>query len=467
MADTQPNFQVLGISPWLVNTCKKLSIVQATPVQQACIPQILNGRDVSACAETGTGKTAAFVLPILQKLSEDPFGIFALVLSPTRELALQISEQFKLLGRHISVKITTIIGGIAVMQQSQELEQRPHIVVATPGRLADHINASTQLFFKNLRFLVLDEADRFNAENFVNDIEELLPLLPKKKQTLLFSATLNNIGSLPVKLNSPFEYNLSKTQVLEVVDRLEQFYVVVPPFLNVKLCFLLHVLLKIQKKKNKSIIVFFGTCRLCEMLNLMLNRMNMITSSLHSLMPQKDRNSSLSRFKSSYSRILLTTDVASRGLDIPSVELVINFDIPLSAEDYVHRVGRTARAGRTGKSITFANKYQLEKLLDIESVLNQKMSEYEVDEEAAISNLKVVTEAKVHVEMEIEKNPRFIALENRKKRRSTQKDEDESEEEEDQDEEVEETRKETKTLQNEKRPFRSAAHPHKKKSKQR
>lgn len=185
------NFQDISIKPWLITALDQLSIKTPSEIQSACIPPILDGQDVIGSAKTGSGKTAAFALPILQKLGEDPFGVFALVLTPTRELAFQIAEQFRVLGTSIGLKQSVIVGGLDMMSQAIELAQKPHIVVATPGRLVDHIkNSANAIHFKRIKFLVLDEADRMLTDNFAEDLEVIFDTLPKKRQTLLFSATM-------------------------------------------------------------------------------------------------------------------------------------------------------------------------------------------------------------------------------------------------------------------------------------
>ncbi|XP_063692517.1 probable ATP-dependent RNA helicase DDX49 [Bolinopsis microptera] len=192
MSETRVKFESLGIKKWLVQQCKGLGMKQPTPVQINCVPAILAGKDCIGCAKTGSGKTAAFALPILDILSDDPFGIFALVLTPTRELAFQIKDQFVAIGAHINIRVSTVIGGMDMLTQSMELSRSPHIVIATPGRLADHINSGDGLKLGKVKFLVLDEADRLLEPCFESDLGTIFGSLPKKRQTLLFSATLTD-----------------------------------------------------------------------------------------------------------------------------------------------------------------------------------------------------------------------------------------------------------------------------------
>jgi ATP-dependent RNA helicase DDX49/DBP8 len=347
------SFQQLGIDPWLVEQLSKVSIQKPTEIQVNTIKAILEGRDVIASARTGSGKTLAFCLPILQKLAIDPFGIYALVLTPTRELAFQIAEQFRIIGTTIGLKVSVVVGGMNMTQQSLELAQRPHIVIATPGRLVDHI-WSSQLTFKRLRFLVLDEADRLLDSTFASNLETILTNIPQKRQSLLFSATMTEeIENLEFKSQKPFIYSCDR---FDTNDGCDQKYLFIPS--TVREAYLSFMLM--NDFAEKSVIIFAGKPKTCEILRIMLKEQGVRSTCLHSHMPQSDRIGSLAKFKDGIVPILICTDVGSRGLDIPLVQVVINYQLPADPTDYIHRIGRTARAGRGGLSISVVTERDVE-----------------------------------------------------------------------------------------------------------
>ncbi|MBN3303014.1 DDX49 helicase, partial [Amia calva] len=387
-------FSSLGISDWLIGQCKQMGISKPTPVQESCVPAILEGRDCMGCAKTGSGKTAAFVLPVLQKLAEDPYGIYCLVLSPTRELAYQIAEQFRVLGKPLGLRDCIIVGGMDMVKQALELSKKPHVVVATPGRLADHIRSSNTFSLKNIRFLILDEADRLleqGCTDFTKDLEVILGAVPAKRQTLLFSATLTDtLQELKgIAMNKPFFWE-SKSEV-RTVDELDQRYILTPE--KVKDAYLVHLIQKFQDEHDDwSIIIFTNTCKNCQILNMMLREFNFHSVALHSMMKQRQRFENLAKFKSSVFKILIATDVAARGLDIPTVQVVINHNTPGLPKIYIHRVGRTARAGRHGVSITLVTQYDIHLVHAIEEQNQVKLKEYSA-EEAEV--LKILTQVNV------------------------------------------------------------------------
>uniref|UniRef100_A0A8C7LWQ6 Probable ATP-dependent RNA helicase DDX49 n=1 Tax=Oncorhynchus mykiss TaxID=8022 RepID=A0A8C7LWQ6_ONCMY len=367
------DFSSLGLSDWLIQQCKQMGISKPTQVQENCMPPILEGRDCMGCAKTGSGKTAAFVLPVLQKLSEDPYGIFCLVLTPTRELAYQIAEQFRVLGKPMGLRDCIIVGGMDMITQALELSKKPHVVVATPGRLADHIRSSDTFSIKKIQFLILDEADRLleqGCTDFTKDLEVILAAVPVKRQTLLFSATLTDtLQELKgIAMNKPFFWE-SKSEV-RTVEELDQRYILTPE--KVKDAYLVHLIQKFQDEHDDwSIMIFTNTCKNCQILTMMMQKFNFPTISLHSMMKQKQRFANLAKFKSSVFKILIATDVASRGLDIPTVQVVINHNTPGLPKIYIHRVGRTARAGRHGVSITLVTQYDIHLVHSIEGQIPQ------------------------------------------------------------------------------------------------
>nr|XP_014352495.1 PREDICTED: probable ATP-dependent RNA helicase DDX49 [Latimeria chalumnae] len=397
-------FKALGLSDWLTDQCRQMGISSPTPVQQNCIPEILEGRDCMGCAKTGSGKTAAFVLPILQKLSEDPYGIFCLVLTPTRELAYQIAEQFRVLGKPLGLKACIIVGGMDMVAQALELSRKPHIVIATPGRLADHIRSSDTFSMKSIRFLVLDEADRLleqGCTDFTKDLEVILGAIPAKRQTLLFSATLTDtLQELKaVAMNKPFFWE-SHSEV-RTVDELDQRYILVPE--KVKDAYLVHLIQKFQDEhEDWSIMIFTSTCKNCQILNMMLREFNFPSVALHSMMKQKQRFAALAKFKSSIFKILIATDVAARGLDIPTVQVVVNHNTPGLPKIYIHRVGRTARAGRHGVAITLVTQYDIHLVHAIEEQIKTKLQEYSVEESEVLKILTQVNVTRRECEIKLE-----------------------------------------------------------------
>jgi len=259
-ASAATTFAQLGLSAWVVESCRAVGISKPTPIQRACIPPILAGRDCVGSANTGSGKTAAFALPILHQLAKDPYGVFALVLTPTRELAFQLAEQFRAFGKAINLKDTVVVGGLDMIAQSTALAKRPHVVIATPGRLADHLTTSTDnKIFQHLRFLVLDEADRMLEQTFAGDLATILEHLPKKRQTLLFSATMTEEGleraHPQLAMNNPAVHHTAPKY--STVDKLKQEYIFIPS--RVKPVYLVYLLCTLFA--DKTAIIFTARCR--------------------------------------------------------------------------------------------------------------------------------------------------------------------------------------------------------------
>ena len=421
---TDNSFAALHIAPWLLQSMSAMAIKHPTPIQRACIPQVLKGRDCIGGSRTGTGKTIAFAVPILQKWAEDPFGIYAVVLTPTRELALQIHEQFQALGAPQSLKTALITGGTEMRPQAVALSQRPHVVIATPGRLADHVRTSggdTIVGLSRARVVVLDEADRLLASgpgSMLPDVDTCLSALPPaaERHTLLFTATVTAevraLKSLP-RPNRP-EVFVAEIDAADdspqslIPPKLQQTYLQVP--MTHKDAFL-HVLLSVHTIVALSaVIVFCNRTKTADLLHRILLSLDHSVTSLHSRMPQAQRNKNLSEFRSSKARLLVATDVAARGLDIPNVALVINYDVPRNPDDYIHRVGRTARAGRAGTSMTFVGQRDVELILAIEKHVGSQMVEWKqegVNIETRVlkgRNLKDVGEARMEAAREVEAN---------------------------------------------------------------
>jgi ATP-dependent RNA helicase DDX49/DBP8 len=394
-------FAALGIKPWLLNSLAAMQIRKPTPIQAATIPSILSGSDCIGGSRTGSGKTIAFSLPILQRWAEDGFGIYALVLTPTRELALQIVEQIKALSASSSLKVVLVIGGEDMTKQAIALEKKPHIVVATPGRLADHIASSgedTVCGLRRIKFVVLDEADRLLAPgpgSMLPDINTIFELVPpaEERQTLLFTATMTDeVRALREK---PREEGGRELKVVEigigevaVPSSLKQTYILVPTTQRETY---LHVLLNTPENLRRSAIIFCNRTSTANYLEYLLRLLGHRVTALHSGLKQRERINNLARFRAKVATILVATDVASRGLDIPTVDLVVNYDVSRDADDYIHRVGRTARAGRVGLSLTLVGQRDVLLILAIEERVGSKMEDYE--EEGVSIDGRVTKEA--------------------------------------------------------------------------
>lgn len=341
-----------GVSEVVLKSVRELAYKQPTPVQQECIPKILKGEQVSARAPTGTGKTAAFAIPIVELLSRDPYGVFAVILTPTRELAIQIDQQFQMFGSKMNIRTETLVGGLDMIHQGKRVIHRlPHIVIATPGRLAYILEQpDIAQTFQNIRFIVIDESD-FLQENLKSEMDDVLERLPKCN-ILHFSATLDEGTDIGTRA------------------QLDEKYVLVPDYM--KDTFLARLL---ERYKNSQVIVFTASCAEAQIIAQMLEEFEFKVLPLHSIMSQHERARTLHRFRNSTACVLIATDVASRGLDLPQVEVVINHNVPRSSKTYIHRVGRTARAGKSGLAITLVSQYEVALVLHIEKKLQIKLGE--------------------------------------------------------------------------------------------
>ncbi|XP_037942004.1 probable ATP-dependent RNA helicase Dbp45A [Teleopsis dalmanni] len=374
-------FAALGLRPWLTKQLQKLGLKGATPIQRNCIPAILAGKDCIGAAKTGSGKTFAFALPILEKLSAEPVSHFALILTPTHELAYQISEQFLVAGQSMGVRVCVVSGGTDQMIETQKLMQRPHIVVAMPGRLADHLTFCKDLSFDNMKYLVVDEADRMLNGDFDESLAIIESNIPKERQNLFFSATMKDF----IKESSIFPittdcFEWSEEFEVATVDTLDQRYLLCAEYDRDMV--LIEALRKFREEnENANVMIFTNTKKYCQLLSMTLNNIEIENVCLHGFMRQKERVSALNRFKSNHIRTLIATDVAARGLDIPSVQLVLNHRLPRTPKEYIHRVGRTARAGRKGLAISiFRFPRDLELLGEIEKAINTKLTEHPIDQ---------------------------------------------------------------------------------------
>ena len=376
-------FASLGVCAPLVEACTALGWRTPTQIQIESLPHALAGRDIIGLAETGSGKTGAFGLPILQALLASPQPYFGLVLAPTRELAFQIAEQLEALGSGIGVKVVVLVGGVDMAPQAIALAKKPHIICATPGRIVDHLENTRGFSLRSLRCLVLDEADRLLNMDFEREIDALLSAIPRARHTSLFSATMTSkVAKLQrASLTNPVKVEVSRKY--QVSGGLKQMYVFLPAYhKDVYLAYLCNDF------HGQSIIVFTSTCEHTQHCTLVLRHLGFHAIPLHGKMTQPKRLGALNSFKAGAVSVLVATDVASRGLDIPSVDAVINYDIPQHSKDYIHRVGRTARAGRTGKSVTLVSQYDVELFQRIEALLGYRMGAMEGLDAAAVMLMK-------------------------------------------------------------------------------
>ncbi|XP_056462622.1 probable ATP-dependent RNA helicase DDX47 [Gadus chalcogrammus] len=396
---TPKTFKELGVTEVLCEACDQLGWKCPTKIQIEAIPVALAGKDVIGLAETGSGKTGAFALPILQSLLNSAQRLHTLVLTPTRELAFQIAEQFEALGSSIGVKCAVVVGGIDMMAQSLILAQKPHIIIATPGRLIDHMENTKGFSLRSLKFLVMDEADRILNMDFETEVDKILKVIPRDRRTFLFSATMTKkVAKLQrAALKDPVKCSVSTKYT--TVEKLQQYYVFMPS--KYKDCYLVSI---VNELAGNSFIIFCGTCNSAQRVALLLRNLGITAIPLHGQMSQNKRLGALNKFKAKSRMVLLATDVASRGLDIPHVDCVINYDIPTHSKDYIHRVGRTARAGRAGKSITFITQYDVELFQRIETLIGKKLPAFPTQEEEVMMLVERVSEAQRFARLEMKEH---------------------------------------------------------------
>lgn len=363
----ESNFDSLNLHPNLLKGIHDLGFIRPTPIQAQAIPHILEGRDVIGCAQTGTGKTAAFVLPILHRLLQNPSRkhLRALILAPTRELALQSMDHLRALSRYVHLKGIAIFGGVPMDPQIKALSQGVDIVSATPGRFLDHIY-SGRVNFMDLEVFVLDEVDRMLDMGFLPDIQKILHLLPEKRQNLVFSATISReIESLVHKiLSNPITVQIGHSITPAVGIR----HAIYPVPRHLKTDLLVELL---RGQEMTSVLVFTRTKHYASRLSERLERRGFKVSVLHGDRSQNQRMQALDRFRQGKTQIMVATDIAARGIDIDDISHVINFDIPNSPEDYIHRIGRTARAEATGDAFTLVDRDEEPLVKEIEHALKQ------------------------------------------------------------------------------------------------
>lgn len=366
-------FKELNIQPSILKALGEENYTVPTPIQEQAIPPILNGRDLLGCAQTGTGKTAAFAVPTLQLLSEEgnvqstKRKIRALVITPTRELALQNYENFCAYGKYTGLRSCVLFGGVSQVQQVETLKRGVDILVATPGRLGDLMNQQL-VDLQYIKIFILDEADRMLDMGFINDIKKIIKKIPAKKQTLLFSATMppeisDMVNSLLV---NPVKIAIAPAS--STVDTIEQSIYFVDKENKRKL--LLNIL---EDKSIASALVFTRTKHGADRVERELVRNNISAQAIHGNKSQNARQLALNNFKNKVTRVLVATDIAARGIDIDELSHVINFDLPETPETYVHRIGRTGRAGLSGTALSFCDYAEQPLLADIEKLIGKRI----------------------------------------------------------------------------------------------
>ncbi len=367
VVETAITFADLGLSPEVLEAVKDAGYVHPTPIQAAAIPLAMEGRDLMGLAQTGTGKTAAFTLPIIERLANGPNRVRALVLTPTRELCVQVDESFRKYAKNSGIKVLAVYGGVALEPQTKALRKGVDVIVATPGRLLDHVERQN-VVFDDLEVLVLDEADRMLDMGFAPQINRVVAEIPKYRQTLLFSATM------PPEVEALARKYLRKPQVVQVGRRSMAASTVVHavyPVPRTRKTALLTELLK--NEGMDSILIFTRTKHGADRVVRDLQHAGIDATALHGDKSQRERTKALDDFRAGAIRVLVATDVAQRGLDVSGITHVINFDVPQEPEDYVHRIGRTGRAAQSGDAYTLMAPDEIAMVRTIERVIGQEI----------------------------------------------------------------------------------------------
>lgn len=360
--EQRTGFHGLGIAPRLVAILEQLNYTVPTPIQRQAIPVAVTGKDVVGIAQTGTGKTLAFGVPMIQRLSQ--LSGQGLILLPTRELALQVDESLRKIGHNLGLKTAVLIGGASMSQQIQQLRRGPHVVVATPGRLADHLEQKT-FNLSLIKIIVLDEADRMFDIGFAPAIKRILKLVPAGHQTMLFSATMPPAIAKMAAEHMSLPLRIEVAPAGTAAANVEQEIFIVSK--EVKL----QLLDKLLSDYQGTILLFSRTKHGAKKIVRAIRAMGHSAAELHSNRSLAQRREALDGFKSGKYRILVATDIAARGIDVTGIELVINYDLPDNSEDYVHRIGRTGRAGRAGTAVSFATPDQRNDIRSIERLIKK------------------------------------------------------------------------------------------------
>ena len=367
-------FEKFKLSKELIKALDALEYKEPTGVQEKVIPEVLFNKDLIVKSQTGTGKTGAFVIPLCERVKWEENDPQVLILSPTRELAIQIGEDVKNIGRYKRLKGVSVYGKAPFKDQAQELKGKTHIVIGTPGRVLDHIDRGT-FNTSNIKYLVIDEADEMLNMGFIRQVEGIIRRIPKKRVTMLFSATIpEEIRELCSKhLKRPVNIEVESSGL--VVDRIENILFRVNGEKKLK-----YLRMLLAKEKPETAVIFCRTKENVDVEYDYLKSLGYSVDKIHGGMLQKDRISTMEKFKKGDFRILVATDIAARGIDVEGITHVINIDVPLEKEAYVHRIGRTARAGKSGKAITFVTPYEDRFLNDIEEYIGFKIPEKSLEE---------------------------------------------------------------------------------------
>ncbi len=368
------SFEKMGLSPEILRALQTKKYVDPTPIQSKAIPVIMQGKDLIGCAQTGTGKTAGFTLPILNRLQQGKSpSLRALVLVPTRELAMQVHDSVKTYGGNLRLRTALVYGGVGIYPQKEALRRGVDILIATPGRLMDHMR-QRNVSFKNLEVLVIDEADRMLDMGFIADIRTIIKSIPQQRQTLLFSATM------PAEIQRLANEILKQPEVIEIARQgtpasgVRQ--VVYPVDVTRKSDLLVHL---IEKEQMSKVLVFTRTKNRAEKLATHLNRKGSMAEAIHGDKSQRERTQALQAFRNGDVQVLVATNVAARGLDVKEISHVVNYEMPDAPEDYIHRIGRTARAEKTGDAISLVASCERESLRNIERYIGTKIRQVVMD----------------------------------------------------------------------------------------
>ncbi|MDP8230068.1 MAG: DEAD/DEAH box helicase [Candidatus Gorgyraea atricola] len=384
LRQTNTSFYGLGIAPRILDILDQMKFTVPTPIQHKTIPTAIEGKDIIGVAQTGTGKTLAFAIPIIQRLSQRKGR--ALILAPTRELAVQVNETFQKIASSFGIKTAVIIGGASMQLQLKALRKNPRILVATPGRLVDHMERRTVLL-ADVNVLVLDEADRMLDMGFLPQIEKILKFVPRNRQTMLFSATIPGeivrMAAAHMKLPIHVEVAPSGTTAERIIQEL----------FIVKKSSKRQLLIKLLDRYHGPVLIFSRTKIGAKKIARDLQRMNRRAAEIHSNRSLSQRKEALEGFKSGKYKILVATDIAARGIDVTGIELVINYDLPDDTENYVHRIGRTGRAGHEGRAISFATPEQGSDVKSIERLIKTALP---IIEHPEFPKEKFIEESRYH-----------------------------------------------------------------------
>ncbi len=358
-------FDTLGVDKRVLSALQSNNFIHPTPIQYQCIPEAIKGKDIVGIAQTGTGKTLAFVVPIIQQLIKGKDQ--ALIVAPTRELAIQANEMFGKIGKQLGFRTALLVGGAPIHYQIKDIRKNPDVIVATPGRLIDHLNRKV-FNLNKIKIAVIDEADHMLDIGFLPDVQKILSMTPTSRQTLLFSATMPPaiVQIISSFMKMPVRIEIAPSGTVAEGIKQELFILQKPSKML--------LLEKILNENEGKVLIFLRTKAMVKKVTEKLNNMNHPATEIHSDRSLPQRRKALDAFKNGKYKILVATDIAARGIDVSGISLVINYDLPQNSEDYVHRIGRTARAGLTGKAISFVTPDQKRNIVQIERLMKKNIS---------------------------------------------------------------------------------------------